>query len=278
MELFFNTNAPGFDKACATNLAKFRFTEADPEIHDFLGFLGCKAPIKWTYDLEWPLDLILNEADILAYSEIFSYLAGVRYIHVNLHRLSEITLKSPVWWAPFWRSKAMMGHFLDSFWSYIQVDILDPSYLALLSNLENPELAYDFDSIQGLHFNYIEHIRLATLMKSRLATFIYAILKTIDRFTVLSYVALENIESPPTNSELAYLGKVHAEFLVQMKFLFRSLSSLNSLPGRIAFKEKFVIFDGQETPEQTKRWDRACKTLEQLLLRLDYNRWFSLYL
>jgi hypothetical protein len=43
------------------------------------------STLKLNYEMKWPLNLVLQTQDLSAYSEIFSFLSAIRYIHTRVH-------------------------------------------------------------------------------------------------------------------------------------------------------------------------------------------------
>jgi len=112
----------------------------------------------------------------------------------------------------------------------------------------------DFEDIRLGHTSYLGELLRGCLLESRVCTeTIRTALKIIDKFCAL----LERWDGQRDSMEkLEQIVKYDAEFRELVMFLFRTLSGVNKTGGD---------FGGPP------------RHLDQLLLRLDYSKWFSVW-
>ncbi|KAJ3403857.1 Gamma-tubulin complex component 4 [Chytriomyces hyalinus] len=106
-------------------------------------FLG--IPIRLEYAVKWPLDLVFTEKDMEKYNEIFTFLVFLKRTQMRLQRLWSSTkslgvqrMESNSNLEYVWAVRHRMMFFVDSVWSYIQMDVLAAEYHKLLQIITQP--------------------------------------------------------------------------------------------------------------------------------------------
>ncbi|GBC08070.1 hypothetical protein RclHR1_00790020 [Rhizophagus clarus] len=283
---------------------KFRFKIPEKATSMFDDIL-VGVPLRFEYDIGWPLDLFVTSEDLSKYGDIFSFLISLRrtqfklqkvWIHLATNVKMERNYKfseggNNTMLMP-WNVRASMMFFVDCLWAHVQMDIIESNFQHLVRRITvssahhqrqrppsttepsspisptrpksmNPkkdthsnesERLRDFEDIRLGHTSYLGELLRGCLLESRVcAETIRTALKTIDKFCAL----LERWDGQRDFTErLEQIAKHNAEFREQVMFLFRTLSGVNKTGGD---------FGGPP------------RHLDQLLLRLDYSKWFSVW-
>ncbi|CAG8624696.1 2839_t:CDS:1 [Acaulospora morrowiae] len=262
-------------------------------------------PLRLEYDIGWPLDLFVTSEDLNKYGDIFSFLISLRRTQIRLQRAwahLAMTRKStsdvignksndmnsqrlmP------WRVRASMMFFLDCLWGHMQMDIIEANFQKLVcrinassahhqrlrtntttepdtptasthkkttyqekdSHLTEKETLRDFEDIRIGHSSYLGDILRGCLLESPICS--DAIKKSLNICDQVCGL-LERWDGKLTDKDrLDQVVKLDKEFREQVAFLFRTLSGVNKTG------------EGFGGPP---------RHLDQLLLRMDYSKWFS---
>ncbi|POG75049.1 gamma-tubulin complex component protein [Rhizophagus irregularis DAOM 181602=DAOM 197198] len=283
---------------------KFRFKISEKATSMFDDIL-VGVPLRFEYDIGWPLDLFVTSEDLSKYGDIFSFLISLRRTHYKLqkvwtHLATNVKMErnykfskggNNIMLMP-WNVRASMMFFVDCLWAHVQMDIIESNFQNLVRRITvssahhqkqrpssttepsspisptrpksmNPkkdthsnesERLRDFEDIRLGHTSYLDELLRGCLLESRVCTeTIRMALKIIDKFCVL----LERWDGQRDFMErLEQIAKHNTEFREQVMFLFRTLSGVNKTGGD---------FGGPP------------RHLDQLLLRLDYSKWFSVW-
>nr|CAD7401208.1 unnamed protein product [Timema cristinae] len=257
------------------NLEKFYFTlptkglrsSADDYFEN--GWTG----LTLKYRVSWPLHLLFSESVLTNYNEMFHFLIRVKKVQIELHdvwishmqtKTKNVSLCEPI----VWQLRMNLMFFVDNLQYYLQVDVLESQYMMMQSVINETK---DFDIVQKAHSTFLANIlsqsfllmnnpvserRLSDessnpdvngMRENPVHRGLALFLSLCEKFC---YRVSEWSGSSPLNQEareeLNEMGQ-QQEYLI--KLLMQMLSSLRSHP--------------------------CGAYLSQLLLRLDFNRWFS---
>nr|CAD7398449.1 unnamed protein product [Timema poppensis] len=225
------------------------------------------------YRVSWPLHLLFSESVLTNYNEIFHFLIRVKKVQIELHdvwishmqtKTKNVSLCEPI----VWQLRKNLMFFVDNLQYYLQVDVLESQYMMMQSVINETK---DFDLVQKAHSTFLANILSQSFLLMNnpvserrlsddssnpdvngmrenpvhrgLALFLSLCEKFCYRVSEWSGPSPLNQEA---REELDEMGQQH-EYLI--KLLMQMLSSLRSHP--------------------------CGAYLSQLLLRLDFNRWFS---
>lgn len=76
------------------------------------------------YDMRWPIDLFLGQAELARYSELWSFLIGLKNVQTTLSKLWRVLRESNAKDKDervLWRLRAQMLYWVGSLWSHVQV-------------------------------------------------------------------------------------------------------------------------------------------------------------
>ncbi|CAG8637975.1 11639_t:CDS:2, partial [Gigaspora rosea] len=245
------------------------------------------VPLRLEYDIGWPLDLFVTAEDLDKYGNIFSFLLSLRRTQFRLQKvwthLAMIRKFGSVDNKPSddknyhtlmpWKIRASMMFFVDCLWGHIQMDIIESNFRTLVNRInissthyrrqrENDEKTHinesetfrDFEDIRIGHATYLGDLLRGCLLESRTCSeTIKMSLNICDQVCGL----LERWNGGVIDDEkFSQIAQLDNEFRKQVSFLFRTLSGINKTG------------DGFGGPP---------RHLDQLLLRMDYSKWFSVW-
>lgn len=220
---------------------------------------GSKDPFKakqengWScigliYEVPWPLHILLTPAILDRYNVIFRFLLSVRHVQMELHQcwafqMDKKGLGRESISVPIWQLRTHMSFLVDNLQYYLQVDVLESQFSLFVEKVKSVK---DFEEIQHAHENFLTSI---TSQSFLMLEPVYLCLKEIlNQCLTLCTLVLQS-SSPFGQKELAQLNSIALNFRRQTHLLFRVLSN---------------FYSHHSSPH-----------LAQLLLRIDYNKYFS---
>ncbi|XP_044006159.1 gamma-tubulin complex component 4 isoform X2 [Aphidius gifuensis] len=201
------------------------------------------------YKVVWPLQLLFNPKSLVNYNIIFRFLLRVKKTQINLWKL----------WSEHARSKNIdigvlqlrnnLIFILDNLQYYLQVDVLESQYTVMENCIKNTK---NFEDIQTAHSIFLANIMSQTFLtgnaenKNPVNNLIRLLLRLCDDFIVQSSMWEVTALLSTEREELKILTDTLSTI---MDLLIKTLNRVHNQPSG--------------------------KHLAQLLLRLDFNRWFS---
>jgi len=245
-------------------------------------------PLRLEYYIKWPLDLIFTQSDFDKYNTLFSFLIVLKRVQIRLQKLLTRTYTNRYTRHQkfehqnhIWSIRQMMLFFINCLWSYVQMDVLWINYDELIqsiikekqkvntdnsksmnitnttNNEENKnEKHQNIEDIQIYHKIYLDNLMKGCFLEHGIFNAIGKCIKTViqlcDQFCLVVEKGLDikNISEDTWNT----CRELGMQFQENTFFLFRT-------------------FSGVKTAAVTS-WQN--KYLSQLLLRMDFNRWFSI--
>ncbi|KAI9202458.1 gamma-tubulin complex component protein [Polychytrium aggregatum] len=268
------------------------------------------TPLQLDYHIQWPLTILFTNDDIQKYNSILSFLLILRrtqmrlqkvwsldnYFHRRISRTASpanTTIINPQWW----HLRRSMLFFVDAIWSYVQMDILDTNFQEMITRLSRCNSSYsnidrrsgslaintavdgaddelrldrpptalsqiNFEEIHRAHADFLTAVVRGTFLEPVMLRLVGGTIVEIldmcekycgvlDREIKSSYPCDKPQASRSAFAESATVAQLALEFDSKVAFLFRTFSGVRN-----------------SSPQAT--------CLGQLLLRIDYNRWFSL--
>uniref|UniRef100_UPI00358F5972 gamma-tubulin complex component 4 n=1 Tax=Myxine glutinosa TaxID=7769 RepID=UPI00358F5972 len=204
-----------------------------------------------TYEVRWPLHILLTPSILERYNTIFHHLLEVRRVQTELQQCwatqmqRKRVLPDKVD-AEKWRLRNHMAFLVDNLQYYLQVDVLEVQFSRLLQKIGNEQ---DFESARLTHDAFLANLLAQSfILLKPVFRCLHEILILCHAFCVVatSPVAPSQPSQARTTTKLSNLI---IGFSKQSSFLFKIISSVRS---------------HQSNPH-----------LSQLLLRLDYNRFYT---
>ncbi|KAH8275093.1 hypothetical protein KR018_011787 [Drosophila ironensis] len=222
------------------------YMKEEGDLDESRGFQDFQC-LNLKYLLKWPLTLMFSPKTLDRYNILFRFLLSVRSLMIGFEA---------VWSKNTWTSKAMPGYvphnvllfrnrlmfFLNSLWDYIQTDVLSTQFAVLIDVIQNQG---EFESVYKAHNTFLSNIMSGCFLSS----------PDLINGTVMKVFAIcENFLSLNRDTT-CYEGlsenvkQLEKQFTQEMTTVIRVLETTKSLT--------------------------AFTSLSQLLLRLDFNNWFS---
>ncbi|XP_020497082.1 gamma-tubulin complex component 4 isoform X2 [Labrus bergylta] len=206
------------------------------------------AALGLTYKVQWPLHILFTPAVLEKYNVVFRYLLSVRRVQSQLQmcwalQMQRKHLKSSQMDAVKWRLRNHMAFLIDNLQYYLQVDVLESQFSQLLQQINSTR---DFESIRLAHDHFLSNLLAQSFI---LLKPVFHCLNEILELC-LSFCSLVSLSV----SSLDERGGAQLDILVkgfrrQSSLLFKILSSVRN--------------------------HQINSDLAQLLLRLDYNKYYT---
>ncbi|KAK7879108.1 hypothetical protein WMY93_034110 [Mugilogobius chulae] len=205
------------------------------------------AALGLSYRVQWPLHILFTPAVLEKYNVVFRYLLSVRRVQSQLQHLWALQmqrkhLKSSQSDAPQWRLRNHMAFLIDNLQYYLQVDVLEAQFSQLLAQINSTR---DFESIRLAHDHFISNLLAQSFI---LLKPVFHCLSEILELCH-SFCSLVGQNSTLDDRGLAQLDLLTKGFRRQSSLLFKILSSVRN--------------------------HQINSDLAQLLLRLDYNKYYT---
>ncbi|XP_071096786.1 gamma-tubulin complex component 4-like [Haliotis cracherodii] len=201
-----------------------------------------------TCTIQWPLHIFFTPNILDKYNRIFRFLLAVKKTQTDLQscwtfqmQRKKKTLRTEE--APKWQLRTHMMFLVDNLQYYLQVDVIESQYGILLEKINSTG---DFEAVKLAHEQFLVTLLSQSFvhMKS-VSSCLYDILELCSTFSRL----VNEAESANITHTIPQLQTIAKNFQRQSSLLFKILSSVRS--------------------------HNASPHLAQLLLRLDFNRYFS---
>jgi hypothetical protein len=115
------------------------------------GLFDTDSGVSVDYRVSWPLDLVFTKRDFAVYNRVFIFTIRLRHC---ISALASLTLdrshKNP-------RVNGLMTHFLESLWSYIQMDVFQVEF-AKISVVVNGDSGRDFEELGRRHGLFVDAV------------------------------------------------------------------------------------------------------------------------
>uniref|UniRef100_A0A8D8TUZ2 Gamma-tubulin complex component n=1 Tax=Cacopsylla melanoneura TaxID=428564 RepID=A0A8D8TUZ2_9HEMI len=216
------------------------------------------------YKPDWPVQLLFTPPIIENYNTLFKFLLRLKKAQLDLHKiwLRDTKMKKRSGIPITWKLRTRLMYFLDNLQYYLQVDVLESEYSALIHAVRN---SVDFDQIQLAHIEFQANI----LSKA----FIYV--GEPSSTNVLSHHSQNplSVTVHPVNHLMSSLLDMSESFCV----LASSPSPRDHERDLSLLADKFdtTISDLIVLMCELRKLRSRTVQIEQLLIRLDYNKWFT---
>uniref|UniRef100_A0A8D0AAF9 Gamma-tubulin complex component n=1 Tax=Sander lucioperca TaxID=283035 RepID=A0A8D0AAF9_SANLU len=206
------------------------------------------AALGLTYKVQWPLHILFTPAILEKYNVVFRYLLSVRRVQSQLQhcwalQMQRKHLKSSQTDAVKWRLRNHMAFLIDNLQYYLQVDVLESQFSQLLQQINSTR---DFESIRLAHDHFLSNLLAQSfILLKPVFHCLNEILELCQTFCSLVSQSVTSLDERGT----AQLDILVKGFRRQSSLLFKILSSVRN--------------------------HQINSDLAQLLLRLDYNKYYT---
>lgn len=201
------------------------------------------------YSVQWPLHIFFTPVVLEKYNKVFRFLLVVRRTQLDLHTCWSIQMSrkhrnTDQAEALKWQLRNHMSFLVDNLQYYLQVDVIESQYGILVEKINSTR---DYEAVKLAHDHFLSALLAQSFVHMKaVAHCLYEILDQCSVFTAL----VVRCESPMSHKDIAQLETIAKNLQRQSGFLFKLLSSVRS---------------SSSSPH-----------LAQLLLRLDFNKFFSI--
>uniref|UniRef100_H3AII2 Gamma-tubulin complex component n=1 Tax=Latimeria chalumnae TaxID=7897 RepID=H3AII2_LATCH len=206
------------------------------------------AALGLSYKVQWPLHILFTPAVLEKYNVVFKYLLSVRRVQAELQhcwalQMQRKHLTSIQTDAVKWRLRNHMAFLVDNLQYYLQVDVLESQFSQLLQQINSTR---DFESIRLAHDYFLSNLLAQSFIL--LKPVFHCLNEILDLCLNFCSLVTQNL-GPLDERGAAQLGILVKGFSRHSSLLFKILSSVRN----------HQINSG----------------LAQLLLRLDYNKYYT---
>lgn len=206
------------------------------------------AALGLSYKVQWPLHILFTPAVLEKYNVVFKYLLSVRRVQAELQhcwalQMQRKHLKSNQTDAIKWRLRNHMAFLVDNLQYYLQVDVLESQFSQLLHQIHSTR---DFESIRLAHDHFLSNLLAQSFIL--LKPVFHCLNEILDLCHSFCLLVSQNL-GPLDERGAAQLSVLVKGFSRQSSLLFKILSSVRN--------------------------HQINSDLAQLLLRLDYNKYYT---
>uniref|UniRef100_A0A8C2CK44 Gamma-tubulin complex component n=1 Tax=Cyprinus carpio TaxID=7962 RepID=A0A8C2CK44_CYPCA len=206
------------------------------------------AALGLAYKVQWPLHILFTPAVLEKYNVVFRYLLSVRRVQSELQhcwalQMQRKHLKSNQTDAVKWRLRNHMAFLVDNLQYYLQVDVLESQFSQLLQQINATR---DFESIRLAHDHFLSNLLAQSFIL--LKPVFHCLNEILELCHSFCSLVSQNL-GPLDERGAAQLDILVKGFSRQSFLLFKILSSVRN--------------------------HQINSDLAQLLLRLDYNKYYT---
>ncbi|XP_026540436.1 gamma-tubulin complex component 4 [Notechis scutatus] len=206
------------------------------------------AALGLSYKVQWPLHILFTPAVLEKYNVVFKYLLSVRRVQAELQHCWALQmrckcLESRRTDAIKWRLRHHMTFLVDNLQYYLQVDVLESQFSQLLQQINSTR---DFESIRLAHDHFLSNLLAQSFILLKPA--FHCLNEILDLCHSFCSLVSQN-RGPLDERGTAQLSILAKGFSCQSSLLFKILSSVHN--------------------------HQINSDLAQLLLRLDYNKYYT---
>ncbi|KAL4227566.1 Gamma-tubulin complex component 4 [Mactra antiquata] len=207
------------------------------------------SSLALNYTVQWPLHIFFTPNVLEKYNRIFRFLLVVRRTQLDLQQCWSIQMSRKIQDKDRaeilkWQLRNHMSFLVDNLQYYLQVDVIESQYGILIEKINSTR---DYEAVKLAHEHFLSALlsQCFVHMKS-VAHCLYEILDQCTTFTSL----VVRCEYPMSHKDVTQLESITKNLQRQSSLLFKMLSSVRS--------------------------NSSSPHLAQLLLRLDFNKYFSI--
>lgn len=202
--------------------------------------------LRLEYAVDPPLDLVLPREGFDRYNALFRFLFDVKRVRMSLQHAwtPNMRRKLDTSQMPVLALRARMQYFVDTLCYYVQVDVVEVQFLELTKNINESQ---DFETVRKAHEQYLASLITHCFLRDRI---IYSALSDIFETCTRFCRMIQKQEETEETVEANEVSVLSAEFQRQSTFLFTIISRKTNL--------------------------HSSDHLARLVMRLDYNRYFTL--
>jgi len=200
-----------------------------------------------TYSVLWPLHIFFSPSILHKYNKMFCFLMAVRRTQLDLQHCWSLQMYNKgvrPELGDSWQLRTHMAFLVDNLQYYLQVDVIESQYKILMDKINSTK---DFEAAKLAHEQFLSSLLAQSFVHMRtVSSCLYEILEQCSLFCRL-LIAAENNSSGDKDEQ--QIKTITSNFKKHSHLLFQVLSSVRSQSAR--------------------------PHLAQLLLRLDFNKFFT---
>lgn len=200
-----------------------------------------------TFAVHWPLHILFTQSVLERYNMLFRFLLNVKRVQLELQQCWAVQMmhkhqKFKRWDTAQWRLRSHMAFLIDNLQYFLQVDVLETHFIQLLQKIESTR---DFEAVRLAHDQFLVSLMAQCFLLTKPVH--HCLIEILD--LCFSFCSLMTQTSTVTERELTHMDKLAQGFNRQSSLLFKILSGVRN--------------------------HHASPHLTQLLLRLDFNKYYS---
>ncbi|KAI8355076.1 Spc98 family-domain-containing protein [Choanephora cucurbitarum] len=248
------------------------------EEYPFADLLLKHLPMVMTFDLAWPIDLFISPSDLKQYSHLWSFLISLKATQMALSNLWKL-LREGMGQdeQAVWQLRSQMLFWVDTFWSHIQIYVIDAHYQQLIEATSSDQQRawasnkHDFETIQAAHTQFLTHtMRGCLLWSHQCVKTLHGIIKTCLDFCQFMERMAEEGEWKPNHQKKR---KTASEIVQQWTQTDERpwIDHVKQLQETFHHQtQHFFALASNQQPEA-----KSSGQIDALLMQLDFNGWFS---
>ncbi|XP_027277868.1 gamma-tubulin complex component 4 isoform X3 [Cricetulus griseus] len=232
------------------------------------------AALGLSYKVQWPLHILFTPAVLEKYNVVFKYLLSVRRVQAELQhcwalQMQRKHLKSNQTDAVKWRLRNHMAFLVDNLQYYLQVDVLESQFSQLLHQINSTR---DFESIRLAHDHFLSNLLAQSfILLKPVFHCLNEILDLCHSFCSLVSQNLGPLDERGAAQLSILVKKFKQGFSKDSKRLALCMVVTAQLSQQGFSRQSSLLFKILSSV----RNHQINSDLAQLLLRLDYNKYYT---
>ncbi|KAK0055312.1 gamma-tubulin complex component 4 [Biomphalaria pfeifferi] len=200
------------------------------------------------YSVQWPLHIFFTPAILEKYNRIFRFLLAICRTQQDLQFCWSLQMNNKaVFVSPAasatWQLRTHMAFLIDNLQYYLQVDVIESQYKILLDKINSTK---DFEAAKLAHETFLSSLLAQSFVHMK--TVFACLLEILDQCSQFCRLLIAS-DNQMSNKDMQQLQSIKLNFQRNSSLLFKILSGVRSQSAR--------------------------PHLSQLLLRLDFNKYYT---
>ncbi|CAH0551488.1 unnamed protein product [Brassicogethes aeneus] len=227
------------------------------------------ARLKINFEVNWPLHIVFHPKVMELYNKLFCYLLRMKKTQIDLHKLWQLHAlkKGSSVDRRVWTLRQKLMFLVNNLQYYLQVDVIEAQFSVLLKAVKN---ASEFEDIIKLHHDFVSNLLAKTFLLTPDDSQTYD-----SKHKLYQIPAIQYNEPSKVYNVIIHLLELCDEFCLVATTWELILTEPEVIDLNKFQKECDIVVESLLLILQSLHEKASGQHLLQLILQLDYNKYFS---
>jgi len=219
--------------------------------------IGVQEHMQLTYQVAWPISLVVTESALAQYRTLFTFLLGIKRTTSVLRdiwsyfKVPSVRSQGDHRWLSLQRIRHEMQHFVNILQEYVINQVLDICWKEFRAKLETQQNVLDLNDLRQLHEEYLDHALRKCLLNKKAAP-VQKIFQSIFGLILKFRMQLHNhpTNEPLSRSTYEALLQIQKSFQQYTQFLYQLLTKLSARNYQSHLQQLLLLINYNEYYEK----------------------------